>query len=226
MMADYQSIHSIEHIHRTKWQQLLYHIRYLRLHLILQSTRWRQENEVRKVALCQNRLAVFVHVLGLGLPIAIAIALLFVNIHGFYLGDISATTLTGIQFAAKFSELFVQASMANIALALIRLRLLHGELPLGGLVAPYRMNDVSYLWSLEFWGLCTSRGALKSRNLCLETLLAILIVLTALAGPSIAVLMLPRLMTSEFGRALVLTDLSTSTLTQMVEQSSWNLTSE
>lgn len=97
------------------------------------------------------------------------------------------------QFAAKLAEILIQASIATIALAVIRSQLLGGKgFPLGGLLAAYTTTDISSLWSLHLWGCLTSSNVGVALRLATHIFLPAAIVLAALVGPSMAVLMIPR----------------------------------
>ena len=169
-------------------------LRYVRFQLLPQTTRWTQDHEETKVATYNNRrvslLGFLLHVI----PFAGVVALIVLNIRPHYVGGVSSTTTTAIQFAAKVLEILIQSSLAAILLDIIRTRALsHASLPLGSFLAPYRLTDISYLWSLEFWASVTS-GALRGWR---STVVAICVVasicLAALVGPASAVAMIPRL---------------------------------
>lgn len=142
-----------------------------------------------------------------------------------YLGDVHSDTLTATQFAAKFSEILMQASIATVVLSAIRAQVLQKEaFPLGGLVAPYNTYSVTYLWSLEFWGCVIASGVAFKRRIWFATTLTLALLLTALLGLSTAFLMIPRQHTSHLYNDLVILDPASSTFPTNI-QGSENITS-
>lgn len=133
---------------------LLIALRFLRLNIISQ---WIQSEERPKVALYHHRGIALIQSLIHFATLCIVIACMVLNIRSYYWGSPSATILTTVQFATKLAEILTQASLANILLHLVRYQLLgHDGLPLGSLLGPYSITNVSYLWSLELWGGMTS----------------------------------------------------------------------
>ena len=145
-------------------------------------------------------------------PLGIAIALVTINARQVYLRDVHSDTLTATQFVAKFSEILMQASIATVVLSIVRAQVLQNEaFPLGGLVAPYNTYSVTYLWSLEFWGCVTASGVALNRRIWFAATLALALLLTALLGPSTAVLMILRQQTSHLYDDLFILDSASST---------------
>ena len=70
------------------------------------------------------------------------------------------------------------------------------SVPLGSLFAPLQMTSISYLWSLELWGSATSPCLHKWQRAILLVFTCAMIVLAALVGPSGALLMIPRPITT------------------------------
>jgi len=91
-----------------------------------------------------------------------------------------------------------------------------GKVPLGGLFAPLRLTDISYLWSLELWGLFTSRHNRHWRIYTLALLAPSLVILAALVGPASAMLMIPRTETHGMWKGLVLMDAQSTLFPQRV----------
>ncbi|KAL9111632.1 MAG: hypothetical protein Q9227_003905 [Pyrenula ochraceoflavens] len=114
--------------------------------------------------------------------------------------------MTAIQFAAKLLETMLQASLAAIFLGYVRRHVLMSSsaLPLGGLLGPYRIRDISFLWSLEFWGALTASHYQTFYKIVLAFTIFAMISLAALVGPSCAVLMLPRLISYPINQDLVI----------------------
>lgn len=101
--------------------------------------------------------------------------------------------LNTLQFAAKVHETLMIASLASVLLHHIRHRLLsssHG-IPLGILTSPFRLLDMTYLWSQEFLAACSSeKGIDRVISIVIHVYL---FVLAAILGPASAISMLPRL---------------------------------
>lgn len=165
-------------------------LRILRLHMF----RWRNTSEIKKVAIYQSRRAALLHSLLHVLPLTGALTLVIINLRvvpiPYRLGQ--SANIPMIQLTAKVLEVLIQASIAAIILGLVRRAALGSrQLPLGALVAPYKITDFSYLWSLEFLGLLTSRGSHVYKTLlCIMVPFSLL--LAAAVGPASAVLMIPR----------------------------------
>ena len=168
-------------------------IRCLRLQIFAQATRWKRPSERPKVAVYQNRRVALIYSIVHIVPMSAAITFIALNIATFYCGPVSTTTLTALQFAAKTLEITIQASITAILLSIIRSELLGPtSLPLGSLMAPFHTTRVSYLWSLELWGTITSRDHGGWRRLLLALAMIAAVILTAVVGPSSAVLVIPR----------------------------------
>lgn len=143
------------------------------------------------------------------LPVVINFTLI-----GLYLRRVSWTpplpttnVLNALQFAAKVHETIMVASLATILLHHIRYRLLStGQrgVPLGMMTSPFRLLDITYLWSREF--LATLRNPRRLRPLEVITIIihVFLFTLAAVLGPASAISMLPRL--GEWELAKTITD--------------------
>ncbi|EUC26598.1 hypothetical protein COCCADRAFT_113919 [Bipolaris zeicola 26-R-13] len=86
----------------------------------------------------------------------------------------------------------MQASLAEIVSSIVRSQVMEGYLPLGALSASTQAMQISYLWSFDLLGAVTSRSFYGRRKALFFCLVPLLILLTALVGPSSAVLMIPR----------------------------------
>lgn len=169
-------------------------VRVIRFQTLQQVTRWRHTKELPKTAIFHNRKTAVVYMLIHLLPLFGAITLVVLNFLMLSVGLWNGSSTTALQFVAKALELLMQASLAAIALALVRSQALSSRaIPFGGVVAPYRVTDVSYLWSLDFWGTITSSNFIGLDKALFCALVPFLILLGALVGPSSAVLMIPRL---------------------------------
>lgn len=170
--------------------------RSLRLQLLLQFTSWKNVQEPRKTAIYRSRMAALLHICLHIVPVVAGMVLVVLNINSKIISDsMSTNVFTALQFASKFLEILIQASIATMVMAYVRNEVLGSRtLPFGGLIAPFRTTEISSLWSLELWGCFTSTSLDRRRRLMLCSCLPISVVLTALVGPSSAVLMIPRWM--------------------------------
>lgn len=123
------------------------------------------------------------------------------NWRGFYIGgELEGAVgqddarFLALQFAAKLHELTISASLTAVILYYIRHELMtDGGLPFGAIVAGLQFKDVSYLWSMEFWGAVRANWRRKRDKTVLILLIFTCAALALSAGPSSATLMRPRL---------------------------------
>lgn len=170
--------------------------RSLRLQSLLQALPLNSSQEPQKVAVYKSRQMAFIQSIIHIVPLSVAIYLIVSNAIALIVPDYSASMGTGLQFAAKSLEILMQTSIATIFLGLLRRRLVSADtVPLGVLFAPPQTTNISFLWSLEFWGLLTADWLQKRKRLVLGIITCASITLAALVGPSSAVLMIPRLST-------------------------------
>lgn len=156
-----------------------------------------QSHEPKKVALYRNRRMAWLYTIIHFLPFTAAMTLVILNLRSTYIGDAQSDRIIALQFAAKLMEVLTQASIATTTLGVVRQYVLQvNDLPFGGLMAPYRTADLSYLWSLDFWGCVTSPALNLKRKMLFCLILPMVILLASLVGPSSAVLMIPRPMDS------------------------------
>jgi hypothetical protein len=144
-----------------------------------------------KTAMYQSRWVATGHALLHLVPLSSAVVVLILNWSQCFVGP-SFTLFTTLQFVAKFHELLMQASLAEIVLSIVRSQIMEGYLPLGALSASTQAMHISYLWSLDLLAAATSRSFCGRRKALFVCLVPLLILLTALVGPSSAVLMIPR----------------------------------
>lgn len=181
--------------------------RSLKFQLLWFLTKASKLDEVKKVALYKDRGAALSHTILHLLPAAVGTTLVILNLKTTYIGDMQTNSITALQFAAKLLEVLIQASIAAITLSIFRQCVLQmSQLPFGGLIAPYRTTDISFLWSAEFWGCVTAPAVHLKMKILLCLTLSAAIVLAALVGPSSAVLMIPRPMDNPCAVALYLLD--------------------
>ncbi|MDI1492721.1 MAG: hypothetical protein OHK93_004503 [Ramalina farinacea] len=127
------------------------------------------------------------------LPISFALAEIVLNWNIYYIG-VSPYNQAVYQLLAKIHEIMIQASLATVILAYIRHELAFGGgLPLGALVSGLQISQFAYLWSMEFWGTLRSTTYPISRKLKLLIVILTCFTVAILAGPSSAVLLIPRL---------------------------------
>ena len=157
--------------------------------------------ETRKIAVRKDRLIAIlrgtIHVL----PAGISIAICLLNSIGYYIGSELAgpqgqdyEKLAGLQMAAKLHELTMLASIGDMLVHYVRHGLLFGAgLPFGMIFAGQQFKDISFLWSLEFWG--TIRGFIGQprRKWAMILLLTVCTLLGLTVGPSSATIIKPRL---------------------------------
>lgn len=181
------------HISQRARRFFQYVIRPSRLQLVAQATRLRSRTETRKTALHSGHRVAALHTLLHLPPFMTCIVLVILNCKTLYIGVVPTAGLTALQFASKLLEILIQASITSITLAYVRQRLLgESAFPLGGLIAPFRVTDLSSLWSLELWGMFTSPGLQLWRKTAASFLIVTVVILAAVVGPSSAVLMIPR----------------------------------
>ncbi|KAH7184831.1 uncharacterized protein B0J16DRAFT_398325, partial [Fusarium flagelliforme] len=140
----------------------------------------------RKVALARCG----VHIL----PSCVSLILITINLLSYFIGaelqsfQNSDDMKMGIlQICAKVQELLVVASLSTVIFHVLRSELVFGPgLPLGLLGAGF-----NFFWSQEFWGSTQYEEAML-RKASIFGLLIISGILAVLAGPTTAVLMIPR----------------------------------
>ena len=183
-------------------------LRHVHLQVVPQLTKWKNDSEEAKIAIYQSHSIAFLHAVPHLIPLLAIVVLIVLNTNGYFIGDISTSAASAFQFAAKLLELMIQASLATILLSMVRRHVLGEGLPLGALFAPSRTTDVSYLWSLEFWGSVTAKRRCGWRMVTLLILVPLFVLLAAVVGPSTAVLIVPRLIDYPTLQYLVLLDSS------------------
>lgn len=98
----------------------------------------------------------------------------------------------------------MQYSIAEIIICIIRTQAIHGLVPFGALSGAAHSAQLSYIWSLDFLSLWVS-PALRGWCKALFVLgIPLLFIITALVGPSSAVLMIPRPSRPYFAPAITL----------------------
>ena len=134
-------------------------------------------------------------------PIGASLVVVCLNWRGYYIGQElegavgeDDAKLLALQFASKLHELTISASLTAVILSYIRHELrTDSGLPFGAIVAALQFKDVSYLWSMEFWGAIRASWRRKRDKAVLILLIATCAGLALSAGPSSATLIKPRL---------------------------------
>ena len=194
-------------------------LRSVNLELLSPLTGWKQLKERPKVAIYKNKNVAILHSLMHVVPFGIAVALITMNLHGMLVDPPAALTPAALQFFAKLLEVSMQASLAAMLLSVVRDGVIKGNrsLPLGVLVAPVNSTNISYLWSLEFWGSLTSPVLSAWQRAFLSVVIITTFLLCALVGPSGAALLIPRPSTFSSHQEIRLFDNETSLYPPRIE---------
>ena len=99
----------------------------IRLHpirLLRRCTKWKSSREEPKVAQYRNRKVALLHLMSHLIPIAASLTLVVLNIRTTFVGSVTTTSLTAIQFASKLLETLIQASTAAMVLSNVRAQVL------------------------------------------------------------------------------------------------------
>jgi hypothetical protein len=170
-------------------------LRQLRLQFILvgfgQGSIWNSKAERRKIAMYRSRRMASLHSMFHLIPLGGAITLLVLHWTQYWVA-FTFELSTAIQFVAKLHEVLMQASIVEIMLCIIRTEAVRGFVPLGALSGAAQTTQLSYLWSLDFISMITSSTLRGWRRVFICAAIPVLFILTALVGPSSAILMIPR----------------------------------
>ena len=150
-------------------------------------------HESTKTAVYRDRSVALLRALVHLIPVGAALCEIVLNWNVYYVGGGKYSQAT-YQLIAKVHELMIQASLTAIIFTIIRNEMVFGEgIPFGLLSSGLQATQLSYLWSMEFWGSFRSGTYKKSyrrtRVLCL---VLICVLLASVCGPSSAVLLVPR----------------------------------
>lgn len=182
-------------------------LRSLRLPIIRHFNPWGHQSEPPKVAVFKNRRIALTKCIIHIIPLGAALGLIILNVATTPISGYNTTSNSAIQFAAKLLEILMQASLTSVYLAFIRHRVLStNQSPLGGFLGPLQVSNVSYLWSLEFWGALTASWSGLFDKSILFSVTFIVVAIGALVGPSGAVLMIPRRISVPTGNYLAILD--------------------
>ena len=148
--------------------------------------------EPLKIAVRRHRVVALARSLIHLVPVGVSLWLVVLNWNTYYVGSFTYDQII-YQVGAKILEIMIQASLAATLLAYVRHEVVRGEgLPFGALFSGLQINQISYLWSMEFWGSMRSRTWSTWRKIAMSILIFITFILAAAAGPSGAVLLIPR----------------------------------
>lgn len=183
-------------------------LRSFRLQLLAQLSKWRHRKEQPKVAFYRDNLTAMVTSLPHLIPLMAGLTLILMNTAFPRLfHDVNETTITTLQFVGKALENFFQASLKMQVLDVIRRQVLTAEgLPFDSLVSHLHVTDPSYLWSLELWGSFRALHTKAKKHVALSVFIVTMVVLNNIVGPSGNVLLIPRAITRDTSRTLLLLD--------------------
>ena len=149
--------------------------------------------EQTKVAIQQRRTIALLRALIHLVPMGVALWEIVLNWNTYFVGY-AVYNQAYYQFGAKAHEIAIEASLSTIVFSYVRYELMLGSgIPFGALFSGLQVSQASYLWSMEFW------GTVSSKSICLKSKVRLLVVVTAsvflaaIAGPSSAILLVPRL---------------------------------
>ena len=159
-----------------------------------------QPIEPPKIAIRKDRAFALIGALIHVIPVAGAIALVSIHFYEYYIPREQTKSLIVYQLLAKIHEIAIQASVAAIVFAYIRHEVVLGQgIPFGSLFSGLQVSQPSYLWSMEFWGSVGSKHLNLRRRCGLIAITVGAIVLTTVAGPSSAILLVPHITTFSWG---------------------------
>ncbi|KAL8628781.1 hypothetical protein Q9189_005509 [Teloschistes chrysophthalmus] len=173
-------------------------VRALSLSLIIHALRGlrhplgRGLHEPLKVAIRQSRLVAFLRTLVHVVPFGFSLFEIILNWKVYYVGT-SPYNQANYQIIAKAHEIMIQASIAAIIFSALRRELALGNgLPFGLLFSGLQISQISYLWSMEFWGAVRTDCLRPVRKIALFALVAGGLLLAATSRPASAILLIPR----------------------------------
>lgn len=150
-------------------------------------------HEPTKIAVRKNRIIALLRALIHVFPVGIALLEIGINWNTYFVGD-SIRSLAYYQFVAKVHEMAIQASLAAMLFSHVRYQLVIGNgLPFGALFSGLQISQISYLWSMEFWGSISCNTLSLMKKISLLGPISLTVFLASILGPSSAVLLIPRL---------------------------------
>lgn len=158
---------------------------------------WTVKVEPSKIAIQHDYTISLLHGLSHLIPLGVCLAFSIVNATGLFLGDVSSSVRTALQFPSKFVEVLIQTSLGVMLLSFVRYHLFQSQsVPFGTLLAPASISNLAYCWSIDLWGASTTKRPLRLTQHLLLISIPVLIALAAVVGPSTAILIIPREMNS------------------------------
>ena len=150
-------------------------------------------NEQTKVAIRKSRTTALLRALVHVVPVGVAMWEIVLNWNTYFVGY-AIYNQAYYQFGAKAHEIAIEASLSAIIFSYVRYELMLGSgIPFGALFSGLQVSQASYLWSMEFWGTVSSRSISSKGKLRLLFVVITSIFIAAVAGPSSAILLVPRL---------------------------------
>ena len=134
------------------------------------------------------------------LPTMVSIVAISLNLRHVFLGRTlpgsldQTMSMALLQIAAKLQEMLIIASLAALVLEVLRYEMMYrGGIPLGLVGSSFQFASLSYFWSPDFWGSFSPKsGFQRRRKILLFGLLSVTGGIATFAGPSTAVLLIPR----------------------------------
>ena len=148
--------------------------------------------EQTKVAIHKGRTTALLRALIHFIPVTVALWEIVLNWNTYFVGY-HVYNLAYYQFGAKLHEIATQASLSAVIFSYVRYELVLGDgIPFGALFSGLQISQVSYFWSMEFWGTICSQTIPAKSKLRLISVVSVSIFLAAVTGPSSAILLVPR----------------------------------
>lgn len=149
--------------------------------------------EKTKIAVRRSRTTALVRALIHIVPLGVAMWEIELNWNSYFVGY-AVYDQAYYQIGAKAHEMAIVASLSAVIFSYVRYELMLGVgIPFGALFSGLQVSQASYLWSMEFWGSVCSKSVSWRRKLCLILVIAVSLFLGAVAGPSSAILLIPKL---------------------------------
>ena len=149
--------------------------------------------EQTKIAMRRSRTTALLRALIHLIPVSVVIWEIILNWNTYFVGY-AIYNQAYYQFGAKVHEMAIEASLSAIIFSYVRYELMLGDgIPFGALFSGLQVSQASYLWSMEFWGTVCSKNVSSKSKLRLLVVVAASVFLAAVAGPSSAILLVPRL---------------------------------
>ena len=163
-------------------------VRYLRFQMI-----GKGYTEQTKIAVRRSRTTALLRALIHVIPVGVALWEIELNWNNYFVGY-AVYPQAYYQIGARIHEIAIVASLSTIMFSYVRCELMLGDgIPFGALFSGLQVSQASYLWSMEFWGSISSQSVFWKRRLCLLLIIATSLLLGAVAGPSSAILLIPKL---------------------------------